>query len=183
MRQNFYKDLGDKATGKCEVSMETPKGEYKIRAFQEEDLERVIYINSVCLPEHYSTYFYKDLYRRFPDTFLVAEVNGEVVGYIMCRIEIGISSFKILRLARKGHVVSIAVLPEYRNMGIGKNLLINALDNMKKYNVKECYLEVRVSNDPAIQLYRELGFQILKVSRGYYADGEDAYVMCKTITH
>ncbi|MEM3794231.1 MAG: ribosomal-protein-alanine N-acetyltransferase RimI, partial [Candidatus Bathyarchaeia archaeon] len=40
---------------------------------------------------------------------------------------------------------------------------------------------VRVSNDPAISLYRRLGFEVVKISRGYYVDGEDAYVMARRL--
>ena len=38
-------------------------------------------------------------------------------------------------------------------------------------------LEVRVGNEPAIRLYRSLGLEIVDLIRGYYSDGEDAYVM------
>ncbi|MEM1515275.1 MAG: ribosomal protein S18-alanine N-acetyltransferase [Candidatus Bathyarchaeia archaeon] len=146
-----------------------------LRKFEKEDLEDVIYINRVCLPENYSVYFFMDLHLNYPETFIVAEINNKVVGYIMCRIEIGFSG---LSLIKKGHVISIAVLPNYRRMGIGKALLLEALKAMvKHYGVRECYLEVRVSNTPAINLYKKTGFEISRVIKGYYADGEDAYLM------
>ncbi|MEM3174225.1 MAG: ribosomal protein S18-alanine N-acetyltransferase, partial [Candidatus Bathyarchaeia archaeon] len=81
-------------------------------------------------------------------------------------------------LAKKGHIISIAVLPEHRRKGIGETLLKEALQSMMNYyGIKECYLEVRVSNTPAINLYKKVGFKIEKVIRGYYADGENAYLM------
>jgi len=92
---------------------------HTLRRFEPSDLEQVMHINQVCLPENYTTFFFMDLYKRFPETFIVAEENGEVVGYIMCRIETGIPSFKLLGIARKGHVISIAVLPEHQRKGIG----------------------------------------------------------------
>ncbi|MEM2876290.1 MAG: ribosomal protein S18-alanine N-acetyltransferase [Candidatus Bathyarchaeia archaeon] len=155
--------------------------EFRVRAFEKDDLERVMYINNTCLPENYSTYFFIDIYERFPKTFLVAEYKEEVVGYIMCRVEADFSSLKRLELTKKGHIVSIAVLPEYRNMGIGKALIMEAMNKMLEYGAKECYLEVRVSNTPAISLYSKLGFNIVKTVKGYYADGEDAYVMSRNL--
>jgi len=56
-----------------------------------------------------------------------------------------------------------------------------AMINMQKYNAKECYLEVRISNKPAITLYKKLGFQTVKVIRHYYMDGEDAYLMARKL--
>jgi ribosomal-protein-alanine N-acetyltransferase len=52
-----------------------------------------------------------------------------------------------------------------------------AMAKMKGYKAIECYLEVRVSNEPAVNLYRKLGFKTSRSVHGYYADGEDAYIM------
>ena len=145
------------------------------------DLQKVMHINRICLPENYTDYFFIDLYRRFPETFIVAEHDGEITGYIMCRIELGLSHFGFGGLIKKGHVVSIAVLPEYRRKGIGKALITRAIEGMKLYNAKQCFLEVRITNTPAINLYKKLGFQVTKTIHGYYADGEDAYVMSKKL--
>jgi len=150
---------------------------YKFRLFKPTDLDGVMSINRKCLPENYTTLFFMNLYKRFPDTFIVAEANKEIVGYIMCRIETGIPTFKVLGIKRKGHVISIAVLPEHHRKRIGYELIKQATSAMEKYNAKECYLEVRESNLPAIRLYAKLGFQPAKTLRGYYADGEDAFVM------
>lgn len=148
---------------------------FTIRRFRPEDLNQVMYINKVCLPENYSTYFFIDLYTNFPETFIVAEEDNKVVGYIMCRIESGFSGFSLMK---RGHIISIAVLPGYRRKGIGEALLREALQAMVNYyGVKECYLEVRVSNSPAINLYKKIGFKIERTIRGYYADGENAYLM------
>lgn len=152
--------------------MERP---FTLRRFREEDLEEVIRINRMCLPENYSASFFIELYMNYPETFIVAEVGNRIVGYVMCRIETGFSRFN---LVKRGHVISIAVLPGYRRMGIGEALLKEALRAMNEYyDVKECYLEVRVSNTPAINLYKKLGFEIERIIRGYYADGENAYLM------
>jgi ribosomal-protein-alanine N-acetyltransferase len=49
------------------------------------------------------------------------------------------------------------------------------------YDASECYLEVRVSNEPALVLYENLGFSRVKRNYGYYMDGEDAWVMATPI--
>ncbi|MCX8176956.1 MAG: ribosomal protein S18-alanine N-acetyltransferase [Candidatus Bathyarchaeota archaeon] len=152
-----------------------------MRKFNPKDLDRVVYINRTCLPENYIDQFFLDLHERFPETFIVAEVDDEIVGYIMCRIEMGLSNYGLGGFIKKGHVVSLAVMPQYRRMGIGYALVYKAMEGMRVYNAKQCYLEVRVSNIPAINLYTKLGFKIARVIRGYYSDGEDAYLMTRNL--
>jgi ribosomal-protein-alanine N-acetyltransferase len=154
---------------------------YNIRKFNMNDLQGVMQINRLCLPENYTDFFYLDLYRRFPEAFIVAEQDGQVVGYIMCRVEVGLSGFGLSGLIKKGHVVSVAVSPEHRRKGIGEALVSKALEAMKLYNAKQSYLEVRVTNDEAVRVYKKLSFEVSRTMHGYYADGEDAYVMTKKL--
>ncbi len=151
---------------------------FRVRGFRSDDLGRVMDINVECLPENYSKFFYRDLYRRFPETFVVAEADGEIQGYIMCRVERGLSKFRGLRPARLCHVVSIAVREPYRRRGIATAVLHTAMGNGREsYNASECFLEVRISNEPALVLYEKLGFSKVKRNYGYYMDGEDAWMM------
>ncbi|MDH7558486.1 MAG: ribosomal protein S18-alanine N-acetyltransferase [Candidatus Bathyarchaeota archaeon] len=154
---------------------------FKLRKFTMNDLRSVVHINMVCLPENYTDFFFIDLHQRFPETFIVAEENGEVVGYIMCRMELGLSNFGFKGLVKKGHIVSVAVLPQYRRKGIGEALVSKAMEGMRLYNAKQCFLEVRVTNTQAISLYKKLGFQVTRTIHGYYADGEDAYLMSREL--
>jgi [ribosomal protein S18]-alanine N-acetyltransferase len=153
----------------------------KLRKFVPDDLQGVMQINRVCLPENYTDFFFIDLHQRFPQTFIVAEEDGKIVGYIMCRIEVGLSNMGLGGLMRKGHVVSIAVLPESRRKGVAQALINTAIDGMRYYRAKQCYLEVRVTNGPGIALYKKLGFDVTRTIHGYYSDGEDAYVMTKKL--
>jgi len=139
-----------------------------------------MHINRACLPENYSSLFFLDLYKRFPETFLVAEEKKKVMGYVMCRIETGLPGFGI-GFRKKGHVISIAVLPEYQRQGVGYALMQEAMRSMLLYNAKECFLEVRASNTPAVKLYKKMRFEIRRTLRGYYADGEDAYMMARKL--
>ena len=134
-------------------------------------------INLKTLPEHYSDYFYESLLDELPEAFLVAEISGELVGYIMCKMEYGFSNFKKLGFVKKGHVVSVAVIDEYRGKGIGSELVNESLKGVKMRQCGEMYLEVRCSNNDAVRLYEKLGFSINQRLKTYYRDGEDAYLM------
>jgi ribosomal-protein-alanine N-acetyltransferase len=157
------------------------KKTFKLRPFKPIDLEKVININKRCLPENYSNSFFLNMYEHFPETFIVAEESEEIAGYIMCRIERRISDFRLMGIVKKGHVISIAVLPEYRRQSIGYLLMLEAIKAMKKYNAEECVLEVRRSNISAVNLYRKMGFKVIRTLYGYYADREDAYRMARKL--
>jgi len=154
---------------------------FNLRKFVPDDLQGVMQINRVCLPENYTDFFFVDLHQRFPEAFIVADENQKLVGYIMCRIEVGLSNYGFGGLVRKGHVVSIAVMPESRRKGVAQALINRALEGMAYYKAKQCFLEVRVTNDAGISLYKKLGFEITRTINGYYSDGEDAYVMTKRL--
>ncbi len=152
-------------------------GDYVIRRCESADLPAVIEINMAALPEHYSDYFFESILKELPEAFIVAELNGKIIGYIMCKIEFGFSNFRKLGFVKKGHVVSVAVLEEHRGKGIGKALMLEGINGAMLRKSDEIYLEVRVSNDAAINMYQKLNFQIKSRLRSYYRDGEDAYLM------
>lgn len=145
------------------------------------DLPSVTQINMTCLPENYTDIFFADLFRRYPETFIVAEQDRKIAGYIMCRIEMGLSNLGLSGVVKKGHVVSVAVMPEDRRRGIGEALVTSAMNGMRGYGARQCYLEVRITNQEAISLYKKLGFEVARTIHGYYADGEDAFVMSKSL--
>ena len=156
------------------------KPQFSLRRFEPDDLNEVVDINEKCLPENYSHVFFMGLYESFPETFVVAEAEKKLIGYIMCRIESSFSglSLRPFSIMKKGHVISIAVLPEYRQKGVGTALLERALQAMSNhYGAKSCYLEVRISNTSAINLYKKSGFEIERTIKEYYSDGEPAHIM------
>ena len=156
-------------------------GEYIVRLAKHEDLPRVVSINLVTLPEHYSDSFFEELLTESPETFYVAELAGNIVGYIMCRIEYGFSNLKKFGFARKGHIVSVAVLDEHRGKGLGKSLVLEAINGMMQRGCGEAYLEVRISNVSPIAIYQKLNFKIASKISGYYRDGEGAYLMALSL--
>jgi len=156
-------------------------GEYLIRRCEKEDLSTVASINWTSLPEHYSDYFFEGTLNDLPEAFLVVEKDRMLVGYIMCRIEYGLSILHKFKLIKKGHIISLAMLELYRRKGLGLILVQEALKALKEKGCSETYLEVRATNFSAIALYKKLGFKIIYTIRGYYRDGEDAYTMGKDL--
>ena len=147
------------------------------RRCESSDLIGVMEINMKTLPEHYSDYFYESLLAETPEAFIVAEKDGKFIGYIMCKTEFGFSNFKKLGFVKKGHVVSVAVLEEFRGNGFGKILVAEAFKGIKEKQADEMYLEVRCSNTEAVKLYQNLGMEVKQRQKSYYRDGEDAYMM------
>jgi len=75
------------------------------------------------------------------------------------------------------HVLNVAVKASMRRKGIARTLLAQLFSYAREKNVVSMYLEVRVGNRPAIELYRVHGFHTTNIRRAYYADGEDACLM------
>lgn len=157
-------------------------GDCVIRNCEEKDLQFVININMITLPEHYSDYFFNSLLAELPEAFIVAEIKTQIVGYIMCKIEFGFSNFRKLGFVKKGHVVSIAVLEAHQGKGIGTALMLEGINGVLIRKSDEIYLEVRVSNETAVQMYKKLGFIIKSRLKTYYRDGEDAFLMAKDLS-
>lgn len=81
-------------------------------------------------------------------------------------------------------LVNIMVRPDCRRAGIARRLLGFALPELARRGAQRCLLEVRMSNEPAIALYRSLGFQVDGRRRDYYpaAQGrEDALLMSRAL--
>ncbi|MGQ9721422.1 MAG: GNAT family N-acetyltransferase [Candidatus Jordarchaeum sp.] len=155
--------------------------DYVIRHAETSDIHQVMRINQVTLPENYPYPFFIEILKKYPRSFIVAEKDGEIAGYMMNRIEKGLPGVFNTKFHRvtKGHVVSIAVLPEHRKRGLGKRLMLEGMKAMKDYGAEEFVLEVRITNEAALAMYKSLGFTVERELRGYYHDGESAYLMSK----
>ena len=77
------------------------------------------------------------------------------------------------------HIGNFAISPNYRKQGLGKILLEHILEKFKKYET--AFLEVRISNEAAINLYKKFAFEELYIRENYYADNENAVVMWKNL--
>jgi len=140
------------------------------------DVNDIMKINRLCLPENYSFDFFYRILTEFGVVCAVGEMDGQVVGYVLSRIERSFSSFLSLNPA-KGHVISIAVLPKYRRQGLGLKIMRYGMQKLIEQKVVSVYLEVRISNIAAVEMYKKLGFYIKREYKHYYRDGESAFVM------
>ena len=140
-----------------------------IRHARVEDLPSIYAIEKECFKDPYPFELFK-IFLNLPGVFLVAEYEGSIIGYVVVLIRDGM-----------GHIFSIAVAEKFRRRGVGKMLLKRALAILREIEIKTFRLEVRVSNYPAQQLYKLLGFKVDRRIPSYYPDGEDAYVMTLTL--
>lgn len=155
-------------------------GSVRIRIVRSRDLLEILAINKKSFVLPYGASVFQEFFREHRETFLVAELGDRVVGYSMSRLMRRIS-FRGLGVKRMGHIMSIAIHPEFRRKGIGRNLLAQTLENLSDHGAEEARLEVRVSNRLAIAMYESFGFEREKVLDGYYSDGEDAILMVKCL--
>lgn len=101
--------------------------------------------------------------------FLVLEKDGLVVGFIDYWITFDSAT-----------IDQIAVKKSERNQGFAKILLEKSINDLKELGEVSFFtLEVRTSNEPAINLYKSFGFQKVTIKEKYYDDGEDAIYMIK----
>jgi ribosomal-protein-alanine N-acetyltransferase len=99
--------------------------------------------------------------------YLVAEQDGQVSGYA-----------GLLTAGSQADVVTIAVTARRQGQGTGAALLDALLAEARRRGCTEIFLEVRVDNLRAQQLYRTRGFEQIGLRRGYYQpSGADALVM------
>ncbi|KAI0773245.1 acyl-CoA N-acyltransferase [Trametes elegans] len=150
-----------------------------IRVARADDLQAMQACNLQNLPENYTMRYYLFYLLSCPQVSYVAEEDGKVVGYILVRMEDDVREGEEPR----GHVVSISVLRSYRRLGLAKRLMVQSQEAMARVYRASCVmLHVRKSNRAALGLYRDtLKFNVHDTEKGYYADGEDAYVMRRSL--
>lgn len=112
------------------------------------------------------------VYLTYCNELLVADIGNKIAGYVV--------TMDVDKLT--GKIVSIAVRKEFRRHGIGEALLREAIRRLRARGKIKVALEVRVSNKPAQELYKKLGFRVVDTIPSYYSDGEDAYYMVLTLT-
>lgn len=149
-----------------------------IRAPNISDLEDIVHLNRISLPENYPVAYFIELIKSWHETSCSAEVDGKVVGYIITRIERASISPWRPRGKSQAHIISVAVSPDNRRQGIGSKMMNYIIDKVTNIeNVEKITLEVRESNQGAVEMYKRLSFYIAKVLTRYYSDGENALLM------
>lgn len=136
-----------------------------VRAVQARDLSAIYELEKMSFRDPYPPSFIDTLAHLNPETFLVAEENGRIVGYVVA----------MFQGENLGHIISIAVSPNRRRRGVGSALTLKLLEVLKRLGAESVRLEVRRSNIVAQRFYEKLGFKKAYVIKNYYRD-EDAYV-------
>lgn len=135
------------------------------------DIDSVLEVENASFEpsQRYPLYIF-EYYVKRGSIFKVAEQDGRIVGYVLAKLENGIC-----------HLLSVAVLPEYRGIGIGGALVEKAIEECRKRGAIAAYLEVHVENVIAVHLYRKLGFKVIGLINNYYGEGKNAYLMYKEL--
>lgn len=85
-------------------------------------------------------------------------------------------------LGREGELANFALAERYRGRGLASWFLDALLAEIRERGVRTLFLEVRASNEPALRLYRTIGFQEVGRRSGYYTHPpEDALIMLKEL--
>ena len=93
--------------------------------------------------------------------------SGQLVGFLVCHI-----------VMDEAHIVNFGVRESFRGKGLGRALISEVLNELNAEAVRWVTLEVRQSNQPALYLYKSLGFYEAGLRAKYYSDnGEDALLM------
>ncbi len=104
--------------------------------------------------------------------------NAYYVVYISEQMVVGYAG--MYYVCSEGYINNIAVLPEFRGIGIAKKLLCNLINYSNLNKLEFLSLEVRVSNKVAISLYRSSGFEDIGKRRSFYSNPkEDALIMTR----
>ena len=145
-----------------------------IRKVKKEDFEQVYQIEQTCFKDPYPRkHLEYEFFENPINIILVAEADEKIVGFIDFMVTFNSAT-----------IVQIAVLPEYRKQKIATNLLIemeNCFPKDLDDVVENVTLEVRKSNEAAINLYKKDGYELIVEKKHYYPDGEDAIYMVKRI--
>ncbi|SHN52138.1 ribosomal protein S18-alanine N-acetyltransferase [Desulfovibrio litoralis] len=139
---------------------------------EKKDISQVCALETLCFPTPWSE---EQINSSLNDSFFSmfgAKQNDELLGYIALYhplTEFGDNEIEILNLAVK---------PEYRRQGLGKQLLNIMLQTANKMGIIRAVLEVRKGNISAINLYKSIGFQQVGLRPRYYSNtNEDALIL------
>lgn len=140
--------------------------EIRIVPFGAQHVAAVAELEQVCFADPWTEDCLKEELDNACARFLTAvDETGAVAGYIGCHTVLD-----------EGYIANVAVSPDFRRLGIGRKLVQALLE--QSADLSFVTLEVRVSNDPAIQLYTGCGFQPAGTRKNFYSHPtEDALLM------
>jgi ribosomal-protein-alanine N-acetyltransferase len=132
-----------------------------------EDVKSLVAIETACFDIPWEEHLIvSDINDPVFSVYLKATVRGTVAGYgVLGRAE------------DSAHLMNLAVLPEYRRMGVALQLMAGFGEISREWRCKRMRLEARASNVIARRFYASIGFVYSSRAKGYYSDGEDALIL------
>jgi len=132
-----------------------------------EDIREALKIEKSLFPSPWNQWMFKAEIKKKRSSCFVARIEGVMVGYAILNY-----------LEKEGHLMNLAVVPEYQKRGIGGVLLTRLMKVAMQNGVRRIILEVRSSNLSALRLYRKFGFQEIGVRKKYYTEtGENGLIL------
>jgi [ribosomal protein S18]-alanine N-acetyltransferase len=139
----------------------------EVRPLRPSDLDAVERIERSSYPTPWSRSMFAGELAKPSSICLGAFQGADMLGYLI-----------VARYVDAWHVMNVAVDEGFRDRGIARGMLERLFESTVGDVERGYTLEVRVSNETAIELYRRLGFVETGVRRGYYTDNrEDALIM------
>lgn len=144
-------------------------GNYIIENLNLTHIEEICDIEKRCFSDAWSRQSFIDEIDNENSVFIVVKKEDKIVAY---------SGFWYI--VDDAQIMNVAVDIAYKGMKISHILMKEMIQRAMDKNMATMSLEVRVSNEIAINLYKVYGFEIVGVRKQYYQDNkEDAYIMFK----
>jgi len=143
-----------------------------IRRARPGDIQAITDIEAVSFADPWSSEILASTLTWYPETFFVATMNGDVVGFVA-------GGYEDTGEELYGHICNLAIAPRFRKQGVGRKLVAREEHQFAIGLASGVQLEVRASNIAARKFYLRLGYREVFTIDQYYANGEDAVVMMK----
>lgn len=148
--------------------------EFSPREASTDDLAQLVRIEAAVHIAPWSDQGFKgELEKPFSHTLVMTdeETDSIIGGYVV-----------FWEMGEETHILNVAVDLPYRGLGFAQRLIRKVVDLGLQKGAKRVVLDVRKSNNAAIQLYQKLGFTIQTVRKAFYSNSEDAYGMVLDLT-
>jgi ribosomal-protein-alanine N-acetyltransferase len=132
------------------------------------DIPVVVELERATYPQPWSEGVFTDELSRTDRTYILAEVDGAMVGF-----------GGLMFVEQDAHVTTLAVNADARKRGLGTRLMLELINAGLARGAQNLTLEVRASNDGARRLYNRFGMVAVGVRKHYYRD-DDAVIMWAT---
>ena len=135
------------------------------------ELAQLVKIESASFTtDAYQVEDFRQVYRKCSELSVVAEIAGQIAGYVMT-----------CRLPDRGNIFSLAVAPAYRRRHVGEALFSYTVNRLNEWGIEEVELEVRKANKAGTSFWKRLGFSAVCTLPDFYDDGAEALLMRKSI--